>query len=274
MNYSQRELVNMIYVIGECLGNCFLASRVYAEKFPNNRHPDDRVLKKLKERFEHTGSVEYKKETRTKSVLNEENQLAITMSVVETPEISVRQISKNLEISKSSVGKCLKRNKYHPYHAQLHQELAENDFEKRITFCQWAQNQAAENENFFKFVLFTDECTFHRNGFVNRHNFHFYDTDNPHRVFVNNFQHRWSINVWGGIVHDFVIGPYFFENRVTGEVFLNFLREDFPRLTQDLPDFVRHHMWLQLDGAPAHFSANVREHITHQFGNRWIGRLG
>nr|CAI5826526.1 unnamed protein product [Callosobruchus analis] len=50
-------------------------------------------------------------------------------------------------------------------------------------------------------------------------------------------------------------------DRVTGEVFLNFLRDDFPRLTQQ-------QMWLQLDGAPAHFSANVREYISGEFPER------
>ncbi|KAJ8909629.1 hypothetical protein NQ315_007337 [Exocentrus adspersus] len=31
---------------------------------------------------------------------------------------------------------------------ELHQELIENDFERRNIFCQWAQNQIAENEDF------------------------------------------------------------------------------------------------------------------------------
>lgn len=274
MNYCQEDLISMIYVIGECYGNCLLASRIYAQKFPNRRHPDNRMLQILKERFDRTGSVGYEKRTRTKSVLNEENTLAVTLSVVENPEISVRQISRALDISKSSVGQCIKQNKFHPYHPQLHQELNEQDFEKRITFCRWAQHQITENADFVKFVLFTDECTFHRNGFVNRHNFHYYGTQNPHNVRINNFQHNWSINVWGGIVHDFVIGPYVLEQRVTGQTFLNFLREDFPNLMQHLPNFVKEIMWLQLDGAPSHFAREVREHITEQFPARWIGRQG
>ncbi|KAJ8912811.1 hypothetical protein NQ315_014394 [Exocentrus adspersus] len=179
-----------------------------------------------------------------KPFLNEENALAISLAIVENPRISVRDISRDLGIKKSSVSKCIKQNKFHPYHFQLHQELIENDFERRIIFCQWAQNQIAENEDFFKFVLFTHECTFHRNGFVNRHNFHYYDTQNSHVVEVNHYQHNWSLNVWGGIVHNFVIGPHIFEGRVTG----------------------------QLDGAPPHFSANVRQHLTENFPGQWIGR--
>ncbi|KAJ8909342.1 hypothetical protein NQ315_005970 [Exocentrus adspersus] len=148
MNYTVQELTSMIYVIGSCEENCFLASRVYAQKFPERRHPDSRSLENLRERFNRTGSVAYEKQTRTKTVLNEENALAISIAIVENPRISVRDISRDLGIKKSSVSKCIKQNKFHPYHFQLHQELIENDFERRIIFCQWAQNQIAENEDF------------------------------------------------------------------------------------------------------------------------------
>ncbi|KAJ8914916.1 hypothetical protein NQ315_016070 [Exocentrus adspersus] len=243
----------MVYAIGESDGNCFLAARIYAQKYPNRSHPDVRSLQNLKERFKRTGSVSYEKKSRTPTVLNEENQLAISLAVVENTQVSVRVLSNGLNIKKSSIS-------------------------KRIHFCQWVHNVEAENENFFKFVLFTDECTFYRNGFVNRHNFHYYDTQNSHIVQVNNHQHNWSINVWGGILHNHVIGPYIFQGSVTGEVFLNFLRNDFPRLIQHVPDFIINRMWLQLDGAPApspaHFSVTVRHHLNEHFPNAWIGRQG
>ncbi|KAJ8914692.1 hypothetical protein NQ315_017391 [Exocentrus adspersus] len=116
--------------------NCFLAARIYAQKYPNGSHPDVRSLHNLKERFERTGSVSYEKKSRTPTVLNEENQLAISLAVVENPQVSVRVLSNNLNIKKSSISKCLQKNKFHPYHVQLHQALLENDFEKTIHFCQ------------------------------------------------------------------------------------------------------------------------------------------
>lgn len=93
MKYSRPELINMIYVIGECFGNCLLASRVYAQKFPNQRHPDVSTLQLLKERFYRTGSVDYEKKSRARTVLNDENSLNVILSVVENPEVSVRQVS-------------------------------------------------------------------------------------------------------------------------------------------------------------------------------------
>lgn len=273
-NYSQQELVDMVYTIGESSGNCLLASRCYLQKYPDRRHPDARAFANLKERFDRTGSVTYEKVTRSKTVLHMENQLSICLAVQENPETSVRKISKQLDICKSSVSKCLKLHKYHPYRIQLHQELTENDYERRIEFCTWAQNNIRQNGTFFNNVLFTDESTFHRNGFVNRHNYHYYDTANPHKLRMNSFQHKWSLNVWGGIIGAYVIGPHFFEERLTGTGFLEFLQNDFPRLIEHLPDAVKNNMWLQLDGASVHFQRAVRSHLDNTFPDRWIGRSG
>lgn len=273
-NYSRQELVSMTYAIGESHGNCLLASRLYAQKYPDRRHPQVICFEKLKDRFERTANANYEKKTRSKSVLHEENELNITLSVVENPEISVRELSKNLDIGKSSISKSLKNNKMHPYHVQLHQDLSADDYIQRVNFCRTMQNKLQENNQFPFYILFTDECTFHRNGFVNRHNFHYYATENPHLVHVNHFQQRWSLNVWGGIVGNYVIGPHFFEGRVNGDAFYNFLNEDFPLLIQCIPEEIREQMWLQMDGATPHFYRQVREHVTAVFPQKWIGRGG
>ncbi|KAJ8915286.1 hypothetical protein NQ315_014794 [Exocentrus adspersus] len=241
---SSRTTNTKVYAIGESDGNCFLAARIYAKKYPNRSHPDVRSLQNVNERFERTGSVSYEKKSRTPTVLNEENHV------------------------------CQRINFIRTMFSYTTNYLLENDFERRIHFCQWVHNVVVENEDFFKFMLFTDECTFHRNGFVNRHNFHYYDTQNSHIVQVNNHQHNWSINVWGGILHNYVIGPYILQGSVTGEVFQNFLRNDFPRLIQHVPDFIKNRMWLQLDEASAHFSVIVRHHLNEHFPNAWIGRQG
>ena len=41
---------------------------------------------------------------------------------------------------------------------------------------------------------------------------------------------------------------------------------------EDVPLETRRNMFLQLDGCPAHFAANVRQYLTEMFPDRWIGR--
>ena len=70
------------------------------------------------------------------------------------------------------------------------------------------------------------------------------------------------------------IGPHELPHRLTGESYLQFLRNELPILLEEVPLDIRQEMWLQHDGAPAHFSRVVREYLDETFSNRWIGRGG
>ena len=88
------------------------------------------------------------------------------------------------------------------------------------------------------------------------------------------YQHRWSLNVWGGIIGSTIIGPYFFNGHLNGEMYLQFLQNELPRLLANVPLITRNRMWFQQDGAPAHFSRNVTEHLNVTFEEKWVGRNG
>lgn len=272
MNFSKEELVDMIFVLGVSEKNCLLATRVYHQRYPERRCPDVKSFQNLLERFLDTGNVQYRKKERRKNVINEENEFSVMMAVVEDPHISQREVCSSLGISRRSVGRILKKNKFHAYHIQWHQELSNEDFQKRLEFSNWAIGKMQEEANFFNEVLFTDEATFHRNGFVNRHNFHYYASENPHFFRQVDNQHRWSLNVWGGIIGEHVVGPHFFDGTLTGTIYLNFLENNLPQLLVNLPE--RNRMWFQQDGAPPHYSNAVREHLNDIYPLRWIGRNG
>lgn len=80
--------------------------------------------------------------------------------------------------------------------------------------------------------------------------------------------------MWAGIVNDFLIGPYLLPTRLSGGSYLIFLKEVLPQLLHDVPIAIRNRMWFQHDGAPAHFSIDVRNYLNATFGARWIGRGG
>lgn len=271
MNYPKDELVDMIFVLGECDRNPLLASRIYRQKYPLRRHPCSRAFENLKSRFIATGSVNYSGPTRIPRVLTEENENNILTAIVEDPHISSRQLSKTYDVSWTSVKRILKKNHFHDFHIQRYQELLPRDYEARSNFCQWAMQQ---NPNFFPNVLWSDEATFHSNGFVNRHNFHFYSDVNPRHFREVNRQNRWSLNVWGGIFGDRVIGPFFIDGNLNADKYLDFLQTDLEDLLEDVPLGPRRRMWLQHDGAPAHSSATVRQWLDDNFRGRWIGRQG
>lgn len=130
----------------------------------------------------------------------------------------------------------------------------------------------SENRHFLSQILWTDEATFNSDGRVNVHNMHYWAAENPHWLVEVQHQGRWSLNVWCGILGGNIIGPYFFHQPLNGNAFLEFLVSQLPNLLEDVPLDLRQNMFLQLDGCPAHFAVNVREHLNAAFPQRWIGR--
>ncbi|RZC31779.1 hypothetical protein BDFB_008030, partial [Asbolus verrucosus] len=65
------------------------------------------------------------------------------------------------------------------------QELREGDYER---FCNFMQDKINQNDDFLKFVMFSDEAKFCNNGAVNRHNCHYYALENPRWIRQTHFQ--------------------------------------------------------------------------------------
>jgi hypothetical protein len=123
----------------------------------------------------------------------------------------------------------------------LQQELHGEDFQKRTEFRNFIQRQNSR-------ILFSDEATFRSDSIVNRHNMHYWSIDNPHWVRHVDHQVRWSINVWGGIIGEHVLGPHFFEGHLNGQMYLKFLRNECTDLIDQLPLNVVRNMIFQHDG--------------------------
>jgi hypothetical protein len=154
------------------------------------------------------------------------------------------------------------------------QGLCVEDFPRRVQFCQWLLQRCLNQPHFVSQVLFTDEASFTRDGFFNCRNSHVWADENPHATVVANHQWRFAVNVWAGIIGDYVIGPYLLPPRLNGHIYRLFLEDVLPELLQDVPLIVRQQVWMQQDGAPAHFTLEVREHLDRAFHGRWIGRGG
>lgn len=150
------------------------------------------------------------------------------------PNLSVRVISERLGFPRSTVHRVLSSARLHPYRLQFHQATPYPDPLRRMEFCQWALRQIERIRYFFRFVMFSDESTFNNRGQVNRWNFRYWSDQNPHWVRQLDHQHRWSLNVWCGIINGQIIGPHFFEGSVTGVRYLDFLQNELPNLLEDL----------------------------------------
>lgn len=264
----------MLMVLGECLTNFRAAERLYAERYPDRNYQGYKSFERLANRLKTTGQVQPSKHKIRDSVVKQERSADIIAAVTIDPEVSIRRLEKDSGVGKSTICRILKDNRFHPYHISLHQELEANDHLHRMNFSLWAQDMIENNPDYHLNVLWCDEATFKSNGEVNLHNMHYWSPTNPHWMREVNHQRQWTLNTWCGIFSGRIIGPYFFEGNLTGELYSNFLNNDFLHLLNDIPIERQRQMWFMQDGCPAHYHCDVRFTLTAMFGEQWIGRGG
>lgn len=274
--FTNDEYVDMLLILGECHRNRNAAALLYQQRYPNRRHPSIQVFNRLEHRLREHGNVlplEIPGRGRPR-VRNPEMEEEILEAVEEDPTRSTRSIGQELGVSNVMVHRVIKEERYHPYHYTKVQALLPNDFALRTRYCNWLLAQAENDATFLQRILWTDEANFSRDGYFNSRNSHYYSMENPHVFHQHHHQHRFSVNVWAGIIGNHVLGPFIIPNRLNGDNFLHFLRNEVQDSLMELPLAVVRQMWFQLDGAPAHFAAPVRAWLDEEFPNRWIGRNG
>lgn len=258
----------MVYTLAErteliiLYGNCNECARQTATAF-NHRHPGRNVNHKyvleLVQKFLATGSVNNKKRT-GRRILEEATQVEVLGTFAMDPHSSVRRVAAATRLSVGSVHRVLKMNKFYPYKLKPVQELSEDDFDRRIEFCEIMTEKINQNEININNVCFSDECTFYLNGFVNRHNCRYWDSENPHLYREVHTQYPQKINVWAGILGNAVIGPVFIEENLNGQLYLELLTDIInPLITESIENQVdergdqliqEDELFFQQDGAP------------------------
>lgn len=270
--YTPREYAEMHFTYGLCDGNARLAARTYRERYPNRDHyPDYRVFLRVNNAY---------MEGRIPGVRNANgrprrvDERLVLAEVNEDPSTSVRAISRRTGIARSTAHRILRRNNLHPYHVQRVQALLPADFPRRMNFCREMLRRCQQDPQFFNNILWCDESCFKKIGVFNMHNLHHWAVENPRIIREDRFQHQFSVNLWAGILDNKVIGPFELPSRLNGARYLEFLRNDLNNLLVDVPQEIRGRMWLQHDGAPAHYSRQVTQYLNNTYPNQWIGRGG
>lgn len=259
----------MIFLYGRCNGNAEASAREYRRKYPNRRRPSAKVFYSVYQHLLDNGCFPGVG-ARAERMERQNETRRILRMVHRSPSISTRRISSRLTVPQSKVWRTLKRESLYPYSVQQVQNLQPGDHVQRLNFCTWLTN----NSKLCKSILFTDEATFTRDGSHNSHNTHWWSEKNPKKTTERNFQHRFSVNVWCGMIDNQLIGPHTFEGKLTGDMYLHFLQNELPSLLEDVPLKTRLRMVYQQDGAPPHYSRHVTQHLNQEFPGRWIGRGG
>lgn len=115
------------------------------------------------------------------------------------------------------------------------------------------------------------------NKTFNRQNYRYWSKINPEWYEGLRLKCAKKLNIWAGFFGNESIGPFFFDGNITGRSYVLMLQQRaVPAIfasaqRQGIPT---QEIWFQQDGAPAHWSSEVRDWLNATFPNRWNGRRG
>lgn len=225
--------------------------RVYNE-VPPHRNNINRWDKQLKE----TGSLLDQKRSGRPSV-SDESVDAIRDTYLRSPKKSVRACARELQLKKTTVHKVLKKRlRFTGYRLQLLHAIKETDKPKRFEFASDMLNEIENDQQFLKRIVFSDEATFHVCGHVHRYNVRIWASENPH-VYTEYERNSPKVNVWCALMHNKIIGPFFTEQTVTSNNYLDMLQLYAVPQIQDEGEGVI----FQQDGAPPHYGSFWIQHF-------------
>ena len=109
-----------------------------------------------------------------------QNVNIVRQSLVQSPRKSIRRLSSETNIPKSSV-QCILRQDIHAYPYKIHAEteLTNEQKQKCVDFSNWFSGKLQNDADFLKKIHMTDECHFQLSGKVNSRNYQFWGNQNP-----------------------------------------------------------------------------------------------
>jgi len=71
-----------------------------------------------------------------------------------------------------------------------------------------------------------------------------------------------------------ILGPVVLPDILTGQTYVDFLRENLPEFLEEVPLLERNKIVFQQHGAGPHNARIVTSYLNEQFPGRWMGRYG
>ena len=190
-----------------------------------------------------------------------------------TPNASIRSAARELNISRMSVWRSLKEQKFHLYKLRLPHQLEPEDNATRLEFCRSQLEEIDDDEEFISRLVFSDEANFHLQPEVNRHNFRYWSIERP-QFTMEEPLHSPHVGVWVAIGLKGIVGPYFFNTSVKatnyGQMLDDYAWPQLVGLYGEADDIPLEQVIFMQDGAPPHFGG--LRWLAEHFEGRWMGR--
>lgn len=272
MVYSREHQIDMLLIYGECRKNARRAKTLYQERFPDRDAPSHAYYPWLVQHLKNENNGDNNINNDERFIVSEEAEINVLAYIEYDRTASIRELCMQCNISRESARIILKKHGFKSFKYQIHHHIYENDFQRRLNYCNWFLDNLNINPVFHHNILFTDEARFTNLGMFNRNNTRYWAVENQRLVREGAFQERFGINVWLGIIGRNIIGPIFFYRPLNGEMYLDFLQNQIEQFINNLQE--NENLIFQQDGAPAHNSRIVANYLNRRYGENWLGTNG
>lgn len=267
MRYNKVERAFLVKKYHETK-SCTRVQRAWRSHFRTKSAPDYNAIMLAVSKFESLGFVDSLPPVHTTNNQEREkakNQLQDLFS--EKPNLSLRKAACAVGFSYSTVRTILidelhlKPYKYHMCH-----KLKPEDYPKRVDFAHWFLSLPPGTPEFF---IVSDEAYFYLTESVNKQNNRNWAESSPEN-FIEVPLHPENVHVWCAISAKRIFGPFYFEESVKKENYLEMLQTFFwPKLLRTA-DYKKY--YFQQDGAAAHTSNIVQSWCTSKFGEKFLNK--
>ncbi|XP_076664965.1 uncharacterized protein LOC143367224 [Andrena cerasifolii] len=239
--FAAQEYYRMFWVYARNNGDTSAAAREFALEYPQIRTPSEDTYRRLVPRLFLTGSMMPRGSEvgRPAAARNLGTIESIIDAVEADPTVSMRDLSRRLNVSSTTVHRILRDRMLHPYKYVQVQHLHAGDYIQRVQYSRWLLGEMLRNPSFTKYILRADEALFDREGCFNSHNIHVWSDENLLALRPRAAQVRWSINLWTSIWATLSLGQHVL-----------------PDLMDDIPCEIRQNMNYQHDGTGPHYALN------------------
>jgi hypothetical protein len=192
----------------ESYGSALAVRRKFRIFYHVNNHqtPIKNSILNWYRKFGDTGSVKNKRRSGRPAV-TDANQVRVREAFENSPTLSVRRASLQLDMPRSTVHKVTRKQiKNFPYKITLLHDLRPEDLPKRFEMSCELLRLLQENPFFLKSIGFSDECIVWLCGKVNRQNVRFWGTERPDSTCTFERESP-KVIVWCAVLYDRVIGP-------------------------------------------------------------------
>ena len=197
---------------------------------------------------------------RTEDLINSIKQLFIS-----DPKISLRKAANSVPASISTIRYVARKDlKLKPYKVHRTFKLLSADHAKRLKFVDFVKSRRINLKTIF---ICSDEALFYLHGGHNIQNNRIWAEFQPDEH-VETPLHDEKIMVWCAFSGKKFYGPYFFEENVNGENYLDMLKYYFWPKHSPLETAQKY--YFQQDGAPPHRRKIVQTWLKAKFGDRFL----